>query len=172
MMIKYIQSIIKFFAIFYFFGLFMLIVLKVFSIFPQKEFEDVIHRYAYNGISILIFSTLFFTLDKRNGPRRNLTWLILTPMFSFLLYILMNLMSMFFYQSWVDFSIVYEHKSDSTTTIREQMEDQGSFGYGKRRIVQVDPMLFIFQRVTPVDTNQLEMKDWRYVNREGDVKWP
>ena len=87
MMIKYIQSIIKFFAIFYFFGLFMLIVLKVFSIFPQKEFEDVIHLYAYNGISILIFSTLFFTLDKRNGPRRNLTWLILTPMFSFSLYI-------------------------------------------------------------------------------------
>ena len=72
----------------------------------------------------------------------------------------------------MDFSILYEHKSDSTRTIREQLEDKGAFGYGKRRMVEVDPMLFIFQRVTPVDTNQLEMKEWRYVNREGDVKWP
>lgn len=172
MMLKYIQSIIKYFAILYFFGLIMLVVLKLFSIFPQKAFEDVIHRYAYIGIPIFILSTLVFTLDKRNGLRRNLTWLILTPMFSFSLYILMNLMSLFFYQNWVDFSIVYEHKSDSTRTIREQMEDQGAFGYGKRRIVEVDPMLFIFQRVTLVDTNQLEMKEWRYVNRDGDGKWP
>lgn len=172
MILKRIQFIVKIFAILYFVGLFLLIVLKLFSIAPQKEFVDEIHVYYIYGTPIFILLTLFFTLDKRNGLRRNLTWFILTPMFSFSLYILINLLSIFFFQYWVDFSIVYEHKSDSTRTIREQMEDQGAFGYGKRRTVEVDPMLFIFQRVTPVDTNQLEMKEWRYVNREGDVKFP
>ena len=172
MIFKRIQYIIKILAILYFFGLFLLSVLKVFSIVPQKEFVDKIQDYCFFGTPIFILLTLFFTLDKRNGLRRNITWIILTPMFSFSLYILINLVSIFFYQYWVDFSIAYEHKSDSTRTIREQMEDQGAFGYGKRRIVEVDPMLFIFHRVTPVDTNQLEMNEWRYVHREGDVKWP
>lgn len=170
--IKHIQKSIKLLAILYFISLWIILVLKAFSIVPQKEFVDKIQDYCFFGTPIFILLTLFFTLDKRNGLRRNITWIILTPMFSFSLYILINLLSIFFYQYWVDFSIVYEHKLDSTRTIREQMEDQGAFGYGKRRIVEVDPMLFIFQRVTPVDTNQLEMKEWRYVHREGDVKWP
>jgi hypothetical protein len=170
--IKHIQKSIKLLAILYFISLWIILVLKAFSIVPQKEFVDKIQDYCFFGTPIFILLTLFFTLDKRNGLRRNITWIILTPMFSFSLYILINLLSIFFYQYWVDFSIVYEHKSDSTRTIREQMEDQGAFGYGKRRIVEVDPMLFIFQRVTPVDTNQLEMNEWRYVHREGDVKWP
>lgn len=170
--IKHIQKSIKLLAILYFISLWIILVLKAFSIVPQKEFVDKIQDYCFFGTPIFILLTLFFTLDKRNGLRRNITWIILTPMFSFSLYILINLLSIFFYQYWVDFSIVYEHKLDSTRTIREQMEDQGAFGYGKRRIVEVDPMLFIFQRVTPVDTNQLEMNEWRYVHREGDVKWP
>lgn len=172
MILKNIQYIIKILATLYFFGLFMLIMLKVFSIVPQKKFADEIQNYCFYGIPIFILSTLFFTLDKRNGLRRNLTWLILTPMFSFSLYILINLLSIFFYEYWMDFSIAYEHKSDATHTIREQLEDKRAFGYGRKRFVEVIPMFFIFQRITPVDTTQLQMKEWRYVNKEGDVKWP
>lgn len=169
---KIIQYIIKVSASLYFIGLFALIVLRLCSIFPQKEFVDEIHVYYFVGIPICILSTLFFTLDKRNGLRRNVTWLLLTPIFSYSFYILINLLSLFFDHSYLDFSIVYEHKSDSKRSIREQFEDYGALGYGKTRVVEVDPLFFIFQRVTPVDTNQLDLKDWRYVNREGDLKWP
>lgn len=150
----------------------LLFVLRFFGVEPRSAYETEIEKNQVYGLPLVILLSLFLTVDKRNGFRRNITWLILTPMFSFSLYILINLVSIFFYHYWMDFSILYEHKSDSTRTIREQLEDKGAFGYGKRRMVEVDPMLFIFQRVTPVDTNQLEMKEWRYVNREGDVKWP
>lgn len=172
MILKRIQYLIKILATLYFFGLFMLIVLKVFSIVPQKEFTEEIQNYCFYGIPIFILMTLFFILDKRNGLRRNLTWLILMPMFSFSFYILINFLSIFFYEYWVDFSISYEHKSDPSRTIREQLEDEGAFGYGRKRVVEVDPMFFIFQRVTLVDTNQIQKKEWRYVDKEGDVKWP
>lgn len=172
MILKRIQFIVKISAILYFVGLFLLIVLKLFSIVPQKEFVDEIHIYYIYGTPIFILLTLFFILDKRNGLRRNLTWLILMPMFSFSFYILINFLSIFFYEYWVDFSISYEHKSDPSRTIREQLEDEGAFGYGRKRVVEVDPMFFIFQRVTLVDTNQIQMKEWCYVDKEGDVKWP
>ncbi len=171
-MINYIKLSIKLLAILFFTSLLIILVLKAFSIVPQKEFADEIQNYCFYGIPIFILSTLFFTLDKRNGLRRNLTWLILTPMFSFSFYIMINLLSIFFYQYWVDFSIAYEHKSDSSRTIRVQLEDEGAFGYGQKRFVEVDPMFLIFQRVSTVDTNKLHMKEWRYVNKEGDVKWP
>ena len=170
--IKHIQISIKLIAILYFTSLLIILVLNAFSIVPQKEFADEIQNYCFYGIPIFILSTLFFTVDKRNGLRRNLTWLILTPMFSFSLYILINLLSIFFYQYRLDFSIAYEHKSDATHTIREQLEDKGAFGYGRKRVVEVNPVFFIFQRITPVDTTQLQMKEWRYVNKEGDMKWP
>ncbi len=171
-MLKHIQTSIKLLAILYFTGLLMIILLKACSIVPQKEFTDEIQDYCFYGTPIFILLTLFFNVDKRNGLRRNLTWLILTPMFSFSLFILINLLSIFFYEYWMDFSIAYEHKSDATHTIREQLEDKGAFGYGRKRVVEVDPMFLIFQRVSTVDTTQLQMKEWRYVNKEGDVKWP
>lgn len=42
------------------------------------------------------------------------------------------LLSIFFYQNWVDCSTAYEHKSDAAHTIREKLEDKCATEYGRK----------------------------------------
>ena len=52
------------------------------------------------------------------------------------------------------------------------MSDVGALGYGGRRFVNVNPVLGLFQKVTEIDTNQINRDEWIYVDREGDIKMP
>jgi hypothetical protein len=151
----------------------LLFVLRFFGVEPRSAYETEIENIQVYGLPLVILLSLFLTVDKRNGVRRNITWLILTPIFSYLSAMFMPIVVVFSMQHWVDFDIPYAHNEDSNRTIREQYYDLGALGYKRPgRVVEVRPTLVFFEYCVPVDTNRLQKSEWRYVNREGDVKFP
>lgn len=151
----------------------LLFVLRFFGVEPHSAYETEMEKTQVYGLPLVILLSLFLTVDKRNGVRRNITWLILTPLFSFLVALLLSIVVVFSKQYWVDFAIPFAHNEDSNRTIREQLIDLGAHGYAHRgRVVEVRPTLVFFEYCVPVDTNQLQKSEWRYVNRDGDIKCP
>jgi hypothetical protein len=151
----------------------LLFVLRFFGVEPRSAYETEIEKIQVYGLPLVILLSLFLTVDKRNGVRRNITWLILTPIFTYLSAMFMSIVVVFSMQHWVDFVIPYAHNEDSNRTIREQYYDLGALGYKRPgRVVEVRPTLVFFEYCVPVDTNQLQKSEWRYVNRDGDIKFP
>jgi hypothetical protein len=151
----------------------LLFVLRFFGVEPRLAYETEIENIQVYGIPLVILLSLFLTVDKRNGTRRNLTWIIITPIFSYACIFLMSIVMLFSTQHWIDFTITYQNKKDPNRTIREQLIDLGAHGYAHQgRVVEVRPTLVFFEYCVPIDTNQLQKSEWRYVNREGDVKFP
>jgi hypothetical protein len=150
----------------------LILILSLFSIEPRKEYRELISTIVLYGIPIIVLLSLFFTLGRNNSKWINLQFLIITPIVATCAYITIALLSIFFENHWVDFSILYENKNDKNQTINEQLLDVGALGYGGKRFVNVNPVLGLFQKVTEIDTNQINRDEWIYVDREGDIKMP
>ena len=96
----------------------LLFVLRFFGVEPRSGYETEIENIQVFGLPLVILLSLFLTVDKRNGVRRNITWLILTPFFSYLSAMFMSIVVVFSMQHWVEFVIPYAHNEDSNRTIR------------------------------------------------------
>jgi hypothetical protein len=124
------------------------------------------------GFPIAILFTLFDTIKKENTKTKNwinLSITILTSIASLAL-----LVSLFFnigFGSWISFSTIYKHKKENLT-IKEQRYDNGALGYGRHRIVELKPILKFWVLPTEVDTTKINKNEWKFVNEEGDIKFP
>jgi Ca2+/Na+ antiporter len=151
----------------------LLFILSLFSIEPSnKEFREIYAELYVVGIPCVILSSLFFTISSKNSKWVNIQFVIFTPVVTFFAYLFFSFLSIYFEDHWVNNTIVYENKINRHHTINEQLKDVGALGYGGERVVEIKPFLGVFQKVTEMDTTQMNHKDWSLVNRQGDIKWP
>jgi amino acid transporter len=157
------------------------IVLTIFSLtIGQKvsyEFADYkLSQSFYNiimqGFPIAILLTLFGTLKKENTKTRNWTFIGATVLTSILCFVLIvNLIFSIGFGTWITFETVYRHKTENKV-IKDQVYDIGAFGYGRHRIVEIKPILKYWVLPTEVDTTKIDKSQWKFVNEEGDIKFP
>ena len=121
---------------------------------------------------IAILFTLFNTIKKENTKTKNwinLSITIFTSIISFAL--LVSLVFNIDFGSWITYSTIYKHKKENLT-IKEQRYDIGALGYGRHRIVELKPILKFWVLPTEVDTTKINKNEWKFVNEEGDIKFP
>lgn len=167
-----IQKTIKAWMIAYVSFIGLILILSLFSIESKKEYRELISSIILFGAPIIILLSLFFTISKVNSKWVNILFLIITPIVTVCAYFTFALLSTFFENHWVNLSIIYENKKDKTHTINEQLLDVGAFGYSGKRVVKVNSVLVIFQKVTEIDTQKIDLNEWIYVDREADIKFP
>lgn len=167
------RKIIRAIIIIYLIFIGLLFILSLFSIEPSdKEFREIYAKLHFVGIPIVILLSLSFTLSSKNTKWVNIQFAIFTPIVTFLAYVTFVFLAIFFDDYWVSYSILYENKNNKHHTINEQKKDLGALGYGDDRIVEVEQVLGVFQKVTIIDTLQINHREWTLVNKEADIKWP
>ena len=135
--------------------------------FQNSTISNIFYNTIFSWLPFVILLTLFGSLKKRYDTLTKTTIVILTSIFSIVTFIfLFNSMFTLGFGIWVTESIIYQNKLNRKTEIRSQIYDVGAFGYGKRRIVKVDPFSCLFYKVTEIDTNRINKTEWKLVNKD------
>ena len=134
----------------------------------QNHFYDTI----IFGLPFAVLLTLFGTLKKSNTKKKNWLFTILTILLSFFCFVSqLFLVFSFGFGAWTTESTIYRHKNENRE-IKYQLYDIGAFGYGGKRIVETKPILKFWILPTVIDTAQIDKSEWKYVNEQGDIKFP
>ena len=134
----------------------------------SQNYYDIIMQ----GFPIAILFTLSGTIKKENTKAKNWINLSLTILTSIVsLALLVSLVFNIGFGSWITFSTIYRHKTKDLA-IKEQRYDIGALGYGRHRIVELKPILKFWVLPTEVDTLNVNKNEWKFVNEEGDIKFP
>ncbi|MFL9830818.1 hypothetical protein ABS764_08155 [Flavobacterium sp. ST-87] len=173
-MIITIKKIIFWFSI-------MFIILSILSLtIVQKlpyEFADIkVQNHFYDtiifGLPFAILLTLFGTLKKENSNPKNWTFGILTVLTSAICFIgQLYMIFAFGFGYWTTTKTIFKHRKENLE-IKEQLYDIGAFGYGGFRIVETKPFMYFWILPTPIDTATINKKEWKFVNKEGNIKFP
>lgn len=159
------------------FIIFLLIIVFIFrDIIPieiiNREFQSNVYIYMFFALKISIFLTLTGTIRQCKTILGKTIVVIATTLLSGLIsYYLINNLFKFGFGNWVTYSILYQHKKDNRQII-EQVYDIGAIGYGEKRIVEIKPILNIWNKIELVDTNKIEKSEWIFVDKQGDIKFP
>jgi len=140
--------------------------------FANSKFSQNYYDIIMQGFPIAILFTLFNSIKKENTKTKNwinLSITIFTSIISFTL--LVSLVFNIGFGSWTTYSTIYKHKKENLT-IKEQRYDIGALGYGRYRIVELKPILKFWVLPTEIDTAKINRKEWKFVNEEGDIKFP
>jgi len=172
---KIVQSIFKWLTLtFFVIAIFAMTIGQALPI----EFADwkVMHLFydiILQGLPIAVLLTLVWTIKKERLKRINITIGVLTPLAAVLVfYYTISTMFSVGFSAWVNWEIIYENRENSSKTINRQMLDSGALCYGPKRIVQLSPILGIWNVVTVVDTSEINKTDWVLVQKQGDMKFP
>lgn len=74
--------------------------------------------------------------------------------------------------AWINYEITYENRNNTEININRQLWDNGALGYGGERMVELKPILGIWNLVKEIDTTNLKSTEWKRVERNGDLKFP
>lgn len=140
--------------------------------FADFEIQHKYYEIIITGLPIAILLTLLGTLKRENSKTKN--WLLGSTTFvaavlSVICQIFM--LTAFGFGAWTTETILYKHKTENRV-IEKQLFDIGAFGYGGQRIVEIKPFLKIWILPIKVDTMTINKEEWRFVNEEGDIKFP
>jgi hypothetical protein len=134
----------------------------------QHKFYDTI----IFGLPFAVLLTLFGTLKKENSKTKNWTFGILIALTSILCFVGQLFMIFSFgFGAWTTETTIYKHKTENRE-IKEQLYDIGAFGYGGQRTVEIKPFMNFWILPTPIDTLTINKSEWKYVNEQGDIKFP
>jgi len=124
------------------------------------------------GLPIAILLTLFGTFKRKKTRVQNLTFLGVTVLISIMsFFIVVSLMFSIGFGAWTTVSTLYRHKTEDKV-IKEQLFEAGAFGYGGKRIVEIKPVLKYWILPTKIDTSKINKNEWKFVNEQGDIKFP
>jgi hypothetical protein len=159
---------------------FVLIFLFSISIAQYLPFEFANHKYSrffydfiFIGLPFSILLSLFWFIKKSRKKSHNIFLGFFIVLFSIAaFYARFFLIFMYGFGTWVNEAILYESKSNSQTTINQQLYDIGAFGYGGTRVIKTTPFLGVWNHVQEIDTASIDKNEWLFVNREGDLKFP
>jgi hypothetical protein len=141
------------------------------------EFADykVMHNFydiIMQGLPVAILLTLFGTITRENAKAKNWTFLGLTVLTSIISFVIMvSLIFKIGFGAWTTVTTMYRHKTDDIV-IKEQLFDVGALGYGGQRIVEIKPILKYWILPTTIDTLKINKNVWKFVNEQGDIKFP
>lgn len=145
---------------------------KVSYEFADYKLSQNFYNIIMQGFPIAILLTLFGTLKKENTKIRNWSSIGVTILISILSFVLMiNFIFNIGFGTWVTFATIYRHKTENKV-IKDQRYDIGALGYGRYRIVELKSILKYWVLPTEVDTTKIDKSQWKFVNEEGDVKFP
>lgn len=140
--------------------------------FASSKLSQNYHNIIVYGLPVAILITLFGTIKKENTKTKNWIFIsttILTSILSFAFII--SFLFIIHLGSWTTFTTIYEHKTKDKT-IEEQRYDMGALGYRKHRIVELKPIFKFWVLPIAVDTAKINKNEWKFVNKEGDVRFP
>lgn len=140
--------------------------------FANSKFSQNYYNIIMVGFPTAILFTLFDTIKEENKKTKNfinLSITIFSCIISFAL--LVSLVFNIGFGSWITYSTIYKHKKENLT-IKEQRYDIGALGYGRHRIVELKPIMKFWVLPIEVDTTKINKNEWKFVNEEGDIKFP
>lgn len=124
---------------------------------------------------VAILLTLVRTVKKERSKGANIAIVVVTAFSSVigLISIMLLLYSMSLgFGTWINVSVDYRNKENPENSINTQVLDQGALGYKTKRVVEIKPFTPLFNIVTVIDTTKLDKTQWKYVNEQGDIKFP
>ncbi len=138
----------------------------------NRELQSNVYIYIFFLLNISIFLSLTGTIKQCKSILGKTLVVIATTIFVGVIsfYLIKNLFK-FGFGNWVTYSILYQHKKDNRQ-ILEQIYDIGALGYGEKRIVEIKPILNIWNKIELVDTSKIEKSEWIFVDKQGDIKFP
>lgn len=140
--------------------------------FANSKFSQNYYNIIMVGFPTAILFTLFKTVKEENKKTKN--WINLSITISTCIILFALLVSLVFnigFGSWITYSTIYKHKKENLT-IKEQRYDIGALGYGRHRIVELKPIMKFWVLPIEVDTSKINKNEWKFVNEEGDIKFP
>lgn len=141
------------------------------------EFADykMMHNFydtIIQGLPVAILLTLFGTIKRENTKAKNWTFLGVTVLTSIISFVIMvSLIFKIGFGAWTTVTTIYRHKTEDKV-IKEQLFDVGALGYGGQRIVEIKPILKYWVLPTTIDTLKINKNEWKFVNEQGDIKFP
>ncbi len=140
--------------------------------FNNNTYQSDFYSFIYFGLPISIGLTLFGTIKRQNDKLRNLLIGFLSIVLSFIcFFVLVNSMFSIGFGAWTNETILYRNIQNKKLTINQQIYDLGAFGYGKRRIAEINPFLKYFEIVKLIDTTKIDKTKWVKINEEGDLNF-
>ncbi len=141
------------------------------------EFADykMMHNFydtIMQGLPVAILLTLFGTIKRENSKAKNWTFFGVTVLTSIISFVIMvSLIFKIGFGAWTTVTTIYRHKTEDKV-IKEQLFDVGALGYGGQRIVEIKPILKYWVLPTTIDTLKINKNEWKFVNEQGDIKFP
>lgn len=125
------------------------------------------------GFPIAVLLTLLGTIKIKYKRSTNLWTTGLTVISSVIFGIIVfGLALKIGWGSWVNETILYRNKQDLSTKIAYQIWDAGALGYGRHRTVKLTPVFKFWNKVNEIDSVKIDKNEWKFVNEEGDLKFP
>lgn len=141
------------------------------------EFADykIKHKFygaIMQGLPVAILLTLFGTIKRDKTTTQNLILLGLTVLTSILsFFVIVSLMFRIAFGDWITVTTLYRHKTENKE-IKEQLFDIGALGSGRKRTVEIKPVLKYWILPKDIDATTINKNDWDFVNEQGDIKFP
>jgi uncharacterized integral membrane protein len=126
-------------------------------------------------VLVLIISLLpiFLRLINQRNTELNRLFIFGTPLIGIFTFIgLLYFMCIAGFGAWINYEITYENRNNTEININRQLWDNGALGYGGERMVELKPILGIWNLVKEIDTTNLKSTEWKRVERNGDLKFP
>ena len=134
--------------------------------FRDQELRSDFYNILFDGTPLAVLATLSGTIKKQHTRLRNrLTIFATACAFIVAVWFLLSQMFTLGFSSWTTSEIMYRDRQDSTKQVLRQRFDAGALGYGRERIVVLQPRLFLFSEVHTWDSTQPERAAWQPVFR-------
>jgi len=129
--------------------------------FRDRTMKDHFYEFLFLGFPICVFLTSLGLVKRKYSLARNLITLFYTVAGAVItFFIMMNLIFIVGFAEWFDTKILYRNSDNHNQVVREQLHDWGAFGQGGKRVVRLQPFLWYWYNVIPVDTTKIDTKKW------------
>ncbi len=135
--------------------------------FANNKVKSNFYNIIMSGLPIAVMLTMVGTIKRKNKKSKNISIVastILTSGLSF--FIIVNMMFLVGFLAIENKIILFRKKSNPKIVIAKQSIGQGALGEDGQRIVQLDPFLKIWNKVTFIDTTSINKSEWIFVNEK------
>jgi hypothetical protein len=138
--------------------------------FANNDLSSNFYNIIMPGLPIAILLTLFGTIKMKNQKSTNISIIILTILASVIsFFIMVNMMFSVGFLVIENEAVLFRKKDNSNIIIAKQSIGQGALGEDGHRIVQLQPFLKFWNRVTIIDTTSIDKGRWKFVNERKIV---
>jgi hypothetical protein len=128
-----------------------------------RQFYDILMP----GLPVAILLTLTGSIKRTNDKSKNIIIIVVTIVSSAIsLFILISMLFSVGYLTITNDILLYNHRTNQTTSIITQTIGQGASGVDGNRIVKLEPFLKFWNKTTIIDTTIIDKADWIFINKK------